>query len=132
MTKLTDAMKTLIAENQCFVATANKQGIPDVGPKKSTRALDDETIIFNEGTGKRTFSNIKENPIVAIAVVNKERTEGFRFFGHAGIVTSGPIFEKAKEMAAQLNRPAPLAVIAVKVEEIYNLKPGPTAGERIA
>ena len=131
MAKMTTEMRSMINANQCFVATSDKMGIPNVGPKKSTRVLDDETLIFIEATGKKTLENIKENPLVAIAVVDKERLTGFRFCGHAQIITSGTEFEKAKQLALQSNRPAPKAVITVKVEEIYNLKPGSTAGERI-
>ncbi len=131
MAKITALMRSMINSNQCFVATADKQCIPNVGPKISMKVLDDETLMFIEATGKKTFENIKENPIVSIAVVDKERLAGYRFCGHAQILTSGSEFEKAKQMALQANRPIPKAIIMVKVEDIYNLKPGSTAGQKI-
>jgi uncharacterized protein len=131
MAKITALMRSMINATPCFVATSDKTGRPNVGPKISTRVLDDETLMFIEATGKKTFENIKENPLVAIAVVDKERLTGFRFCGHAQVLTSGTEFEKAKQLALQANRPVPKAVVIVKVEEIYNLKPGSTAGQKI-
>ncbi|MCL4469168.1 MAG: pyridoxamine 5'-phosphate oxidase family protein [Deltaproteobacteria bacterium] len=131
MAKITAEMRSMINANQCFVATSDRTGKPNIGPKKSTKVLDDETLLFIETTGRKTLENIKENPLVAIAVVDKERLVGFRFVGHAEIITSGHEFEYAKQLALQANRPAPKAVITVKVEEIHNLRPGETAGQRI-
>ena len=131
MAKLTAGMKSMINTNLCFIATSDKTGKPNIGPKISTKVLDDETLMFIEATGKKTFENIRENPMVAIAVVEKERLLGYRFCGRAQIVTSGTEFENAKQRALQVNRPAPKAVVMIKVEEIYNLKPGSTAGQKI-
>ncbi|MCL4469377.1 MAG: pyridoxamine 5'-phosphate oxidase family protein [Deltaproteobacteria bacterium] len=88
MAKITAEMRSMINSNQCFVATSDKTGKPNIGPKKSTKVLDDETLLFIESTGKRTLENIKENPVVAIAVVDKERLVGFRFVGHAELESS--------------------------------------------
>ena len=37
MAKLTDAMKELVGTQQCWVATVNSDGTPNVAPKRSTR-----------------------------------------------------------------------------------------------
>ena len=37
MAKLTQEMKDLIGAQQCFVATVNPDGTPNIGPKRSTR-----------------------------------------------------------------------------------------------
>lgn len=44
-------MKDMISSQQCFIATVNKGGVPNVAPKRSTRFIDDNTIAFTEGTG---------------------------------------------------------------------------------
>ncbi len=54
MAKLTQEMKDMIGTQQCFIGTVSKTGIPNVAPKRSTRVFDDETLIFNEGTGGAT------------------------------------------------------------------------------
>lgn len=130
MALLTDAMQEMIKQHQCFVATADKAGRPNVGPKRSTQVLDDSTLMFAEATGKKTFQNLQENPQVAIAVVDREKMDGYRFVGTATIHTSGEIYDR---VAAQMQKAGikAQAVVTVQVEEIYSLKPG-QAGERIA
>ncbi|MGE5673503.1 MAG: pyridoxamine 5'-phosphate oxidase family protein [Mycobacterium leprae] len=132
MAQLTDAMKEMIATQQCFVATVREDGLPSVGPKRSTRVLNDETIVFNEGTAKGTYANLKRFPKVAIAVVDREIMDGYRFVGTATVHESGAVYEKAAAASVAAGRPAPRAIVTVAVEEIYSLKPGPTAGARIA
>lgn len=130
MAKLTQEMKDLVAAQQCFVATVNADGTPNLGPKRSTRVLDDEHLAFNEGTGKQTWENIRRGSKVAIAVVDREKLRGFRFLGSATAVTTGDLYDQAVALAKQRGMPAPKAVIRVHVERIFNLSV-PGAGEEI-
>jgi uncharacterized protein len=132
MAKLTEEMKQMIATQQCFVATVAADGMPNVGPKRSTRVLDDQTLLFNEGTARHTYENLKVNPKVAVAVVNREVLDGYRFVGTATLHESGALYEQVAEASRQAGRPAPKAAVTIAVEEIYSLKPGPMAGTRIA
>ncbi len=131
MAKLTQEMKDLIAAQQCFVATVNADGTPNVGPKRSTRVIDDEHIAYNEATAKQTWSNVNKGSKVAIAVVDREKLRGFRFMGTPEIVTSGKLYEDAASLAQKVGRPAPKAVINIRIEKIFNLSV-PGAGEQIA
>ncbi|HEY3364163.1 MAG TPA: pyridoxamine 5'-phosphate oxidase family protein [Symbiobacteriaceae bacterium] len=130
--KLTADMKQMIATQQCFIATVSPDGIPDVGPKGSTRVLDDETLMYIETTGRQTHTNVRNNGKVAIAVVNREMPDGYRFVGRATVHENGPIFEQAVRFTTENGRPAPKAAVTVAVEAIYTLRPGPTAGTQIA
>lgn len=132
MATLTQEMKDLVAAQQCFIATVNPDGTPNVGPKRSTRVLDDEHLAFNEVTSKQTWTNVKNGSKVAIAVVDRETMRGFRFVGTPETVTSGQVFEQAAETMKARGMTAPLtAVVKVKVEKIYNLGM-PGAGERMS
>ena len=131
MAKLTQEMKDLIAAQQCFIATVNPDGTPNIGPKRSTRVLDDEHLAYNEFTGKRTWGNVQNGSMVAIAVVDREKLKGFRFVGSPEVITSGELYEQA--VAAAAKRPgmaSPKAVIKIKIAKIYNLGV-PGAGEEI-
>ncbi|MGE5576848.1 MAG: pyridoxamine 5'-phosphate oxidase family protein [Syntrophothermus sp.] len=130
MAMLTDDMKKMIETQQCFIATVDPAGIPNIGPKRSTRVLDDNTLVFNEATGKHTYNNIRVNPKVAVAVVNRDILDGYRFVGTATIHESDELYNKAAENAVKAGFPKPKAVITVDVEEVYSLKPA-TAGKRI-
>jgi predicted pyridoxine 5'-phosphate oxidase superfamily flavin-nucleotide-binding protein len=132
MAKLTQEMKDMILTQQCFHATVSKEGIPNNAPKRSTRVFDDETLIFSEGTGKTTFRNILDGSKVSVAVVNREILDGYKFLGTPEVLTEGPVFEKSAEMSQKAGMPRPKAVVLIHIKEIYSLKPGPTAGIRIA
>lgn len=131
MLQLTQEMKEMILTQQCFHATVNKEGIPNNAPKRSTRVFDDQTLIFNEGVGGTTFRNILDGSKVAVAVVNREILDGYRFIGTPEVLTSGEIYEKYAEMSLKAGMPKPKAVILIHIDEIYSLKPGPMAGKRI-
>ncbi len=132
MTRLTQEMKELIAAQQCFVATVNPDGTPNIGPKRSTRVLDDEHLAFNEATGKRTWSNVQNGSTVAIAVVDREKMKGFRFVGIPEVITSGDLYEQAVAAAAKRpGLPPPKAVVKIKIAQIYNLG-FPGAGDELA
>ncbi len=131
MAKLTQEMKDLIATQQCFVATINPDGTPNIGPKRSTRVLDDDRLAFNEGTARQTWTNICKGSKVAIAVVDRDKLRGYRFLGTPEVVTAGQIYEDAAALAKKAGRPSPKAVVTVRIEKIFNLSI-PGAGEQIA
>ncbi len=130
MAKLTQEMKDMVASQQCFVATVNEDGTPNIGPKRSTRVLDGEHLAYNEGTAKLTWANVKRGSKVAIAVADRETLKGFRFVGTPEIIDSGGLYEEAVAMARERGFPPPAAVVKVRVERIYNLGV-PGAGEEI-
>ncbi len=76
MALLTQEMKDLISTQQCFIATVNADGTPNLRPKRSTRVLDDEHLMFTEVTGKRMWTNVLNGSKVAMAVVDRERVRG--------------------------------------------------------
>jgi len=131
MAKLTQEMKEMILTQQCFLATVSIEGVPNNAPKRSTRVFEDETLIFNEGTGGVTYRNILDGSKVAVAVVNREILDGYRFLGTPEVLTSGDIYEKAAEASLKANMPKPKAAILVHIDEIFSLKPGPGAGKKI-
>ena len=131
MSKLTPAMKEMIMNQQCFHATVSKEGIPNNAPKRSTRVFDDETLIFTEGTGGNTYQNILDGSKVAVAVVNREILDGYRFIGTPEVITDGELYDKTSEMSLKAGMPMPKAVILIHIDEIHSLKPGPLAGKKI-
>lgn len=132
MAQLTQEMKDMVMSQQCFHATVSIDGVPNNAPKRSTRIFDDSTLIFNEGVGGTTYRNILDGSKVAVAVVDREKLDGFRFVGTPEVFTEGELYEQSAEMSVKAGMPKPKAVILVHIEEIYSLKPGPMAGKKIA
>ncbi len=132
MAKLTQEMKEMILTQQCFLATISIDGVPNNAPKRSTRIFDDETLIYNEGTGGATYKNILDGSKVAVAVVNREILNGYRFLGTPEVLTSGDVYEQASEASVKAGMPKPKAAILIRIDEIHSLKPGPGAGKKIS
>ena len=102
-----------------------------MAPKRSTRVLNDNALIFNEGTGGRTYANVKRGSKVAVSVVNREILDGYRFIGTPEFLDNGELFDQAAAMAAKLGMRTPLGVVVIHIDEIHSLKPGPMAGKKI-
>ena len=125
MAKLTEEIKSFIAEREAFIATASADGMPNIGAKGSTQVLDDEHIVFYELTGGRTWENLQVNPRVAIAVADRSTIKGYRLTGKAELVTEGELYDGAKKMAEMLKIPVPpKAAVKIKIDEIYDLGAG--------
>lgn len=131
MSQITQEMQTMIESQQCFHATVSTDGIPNNAPKRSTRVFDETTLMFTEGTGGRTYQNILDGSHVAVAVVNTDILDGYRFLGIPEVFTSGDLYEQAATRSREAGMPQPTAVVLISVDEIHSLKPGPMAGKKI-
>jgi predicted pyridoxine 5'-phosphate oxidase superfamily flavin-nucleotide-binding protein len=131
MVNVTGEMRGLIEKGLAFVGTADRNGKPNLAPKGSLRLGDAETLVFAEGVGKKTLQNLRENPEVAVAVVDREKMVGYQFKGKAEIIESGLLYDTVAKLAQERGRPKPIAAVKIKIGEIYSLIPGPMAGERI-
>jgi len=127
MTKLKTEIKTLFEQQLAVIATASKDGTPNLGPKGSMHVFDDETLAYSEGTAEKTLRNLKENPKVAVMVVDREKVDGYQVKGTAELLTSGDFFEEVAKKQEQRKRPRPKYVVKIRIEEIYSVKPGMTA-----
>jgi predicted pyridoxine 5'-phosphate oxidase superfamily flavin-nucleotide-binding protein len=133
MVRLTADMKEAFSKMKVFpVATATKDGAPNVVPLAMVRLVDDETIWITDNFMNKSMSNLRVNPKVAIYIWGPEIKGCFQIKGVTSIKNSGPEYE---EMKADLNRKRPelpgRSLVIVKITEVYECKPGPTAGAKI-
>jgi predicted pyridoxine 5'-phosphate oxidase superfamily flavin-nucleotide-binding protein len=90
MTTLTPDMKRVIAEQKLgFVATVNADGTPNLSPKGTMQALDDQHIVFADIRSPGTMANIARNPAIEINFVDPFSRKGYRFKGRARVVAKG-------------------------------------------
>jgi uncharacterized protein len=127
MAKLNSEVKSMFEKQLAIVATSSKDGIPNVGPKGSLYVFDDETLTYSEGTGEKTLRNIKENPKVAVIILDRDKADGYQVKGTTEILTCGDFFEKVAIRQTERKRPRPKHVVKISVEEVYSIKPGLTA-----
>ena len=131
MVTLTREMKNMMPTQQCFVGTVSFDGTPNVAPKRSTRVLSENSLIFTESTGGATYENIKRGSKISVSVVNRDILEGFRFIGNATIHENGELFDQAVATSMKVGTQKPYAVVVIIISEIHSLKPGPTAGKKV-
>ena len=117
-----------------WVATATREGVPNVTPKGTVRVLDDQHVVFADLFSLKTRQNLDQNPNVAVTVIDPSTHRGYQIKGKAELLSSGPLYEK---MAAELKQasaalPAPRYVVKISVESVYDQSVGPDAGKQIA
>ena len=134
MVALTEEMKTAFRTMKAFpVATASKEGWPNVVPIGFVEIVDDETIWIADNFMKKTLANIQENPKVSIYIWGPETKGCFQIKGDVEIRSSGPEFEKMQFTVRSKMAKAPAkSLLIMTIQEIYECTPGPQAGEKIA
>lgn len=133
MLKLTEEVKQTMAQTKTIpVATASKEGMPNVVPFAFIKCLDEDTLLFGDNFMDKSIKNLAENPYVAICVWDSENKRSYQIKGKATIETSGKVFD---EMVAWVKGVAPnmpaKSAITVKVSHVYITQPGPDLGKEL-
>jgi predicted pyridoxine 5'-phosphate oxidase superfamily flavin-nucleotide-binding protein len=130
MAKLPEEAKKIISGVvPAFVATASKNGKPNVSPKGSFRVLDDEHVVFAEMASPQTIANIRENPQVSVLVFDPDTWGGCRVSGKAQIIESGELLDSFKAQFAPLKMEVH-SVVKVKVEHTAIMPPMKTGSKK--
>ena len=119
MAKLSEEAKKAIGElGPSLVATASKDGKPNVSLKGSFRVLDDEHVIFADIASPGTTANLRENPQLSAIVFDAATRKGCRIWGKAEeILDSGNLFDTISAEYAS-KRMKVQHVVKVKVDEV--------------
>src|SRR5215217_2740346 len=76
-----------------FVATICPDGTPNLSPKGTTIAWDEDHLAFADIHSPGTTKNLLINPSIEINVVDVFTRKGFRFKGIAEVLRKGDLFE---------------------------------------
>ena len=135
MAKMTDKMQELF-NKVCTVviATATAEGKPNAVPVNAKKVIDDETILISDQYFNKTLTNMRTNPQVSI--MYWEGFKGYQLKGSVIIETSGRQYEDTArwidEVSTKLGVPLKSkGAVIFKIEEIYDLSPGPNAGKQL-
>lgn len=134
MVKLNDDMVGEIKESKLFfLATASKNGEPNVVPIGMLILQEDhENVWIVDNFMKKTHDNLKENPIAAFSVYNKDGKCTFQIKGKVTIENSGKDYEWARDFAHAKKKELPAKnLVKMKIEKVYSVQPGPDAGKLI-
>ena len=127
---MSEEMQDMINENMVHLATASKDGKPNVVPVGGIRAISDSELLIVDVLFDKTKKNLLDNPQVAIAVEALGKgtpPRGYQLKGRAKIFTTGEMFERAEKMVEDMKKRwrghADLKVksaVLVEVDEIYS------------
>jgi uncharacterized protein len=136
MTKLPNELRDLLAGGHTvWVATVGPDGMPNVAIKGSGALLDDEHIYFADMYGRKTRDNLVHDRRVAVGVHDRQRRIAMQVKGHAELIDKGTVFAQANERLARLSDdmhlPPMKYLVRISVESVWDMTPGPHAGEQI-
>jgi predicted pyridoxine 5'-phosphate oxidase superfamily flavin-nucleotide-binding protein len=129
-------MKTEIQEvlgsRIIYLATASKNGIPNVVPIGGKKVIDDQALLIVDVLLNKTKQNIFENPLVAIIVedLKREKPISYQLKGSAKLYTDGEYLQQAIEISenawAKGRKGGPpkkykvRSAVLVTIDEIYS------------
>ena len=87
---LTEDMKRVIRQQKIgYVATVCADGTPNLSPKATMVALDDDHIIFADIRSPNTAENLARMPVLEINFIDPFSRRGYRFKGTAQYAAHG-------------------------------------------
>ena len=133
MARLTAEMKEAFSRMKIFpVATASKDGTPNVIPIGVVELVSDDTIWITDNFMNKSLENLHANPKIALYVWGPEIKGCFQIKGRATVKTSGGDFDAMKEKINKKNPALPArSLIIVKITDVFECQPGPKAGSKI-
>jgi hypothetical protein len=127
-----DVRETLEKQKPVPIATASKDGIPNVVFVGLLKIVDDETLMLADNFFYKTAANLMENPKISILCYNSETKKSFQIKGSAMVCKEGPSFNDMRNWVHGINPKLPAkACVMVKVDEIYDAMWGPAAGKKL-
>jgi len=92
---LTTQIKEFVQKTKLgFIATVCPDGTPNLSPKGTTIAWDDDHLAFADIHSPVTVQNLLNNPAVEINIVDVFTRKGYRFKGTAKIFSEGNLFNE--------------------------------------
>jgi len=100
-----------------LVATAGKDGAPNLAFKGSLMVWDKDHLAFWERAKGETLHDLEENPKIAALYRNREAGKMWRFWGVAELHTSGDLRDRvmARTIQAELDRDPERTGVAVVI-----------------
>ena len=134
MVKIPQYVQDFFPGKMGWVATATREGVPNVTPKGSVKVLDDQHLIFMDLFSLKTRQNLEQNKQVAVTVIDPATHKGYQVKGTAELISGGPLYEQLaaglKQTSAGL--PTPKYVVKISVESVYDQSVGAESGKQIA
>jgi uncharacterized protein len=133
MGRLTEDAKRVLAQTTVIpVATASKDGLPNVVPMTFVKTLDDSAVLIADNFMDKGARNLEENPHVALCVWDLETSRAYQVKGTAEVYRTGSLFDETvawvKETKPDI---ATRAAVVVRVTNVFVCHSGPDRGKDV-
>jgi uncharacterized protein len=119
-----------------WVCSVDRDGTPNVSIKASAGLVDDDHLYFADMFSRKTRWNLETDKRVAVGVHDPERGVALQIKGTAELLTHGEIFDlvcaRVASQGAELELPPVRYVVEISVDSVWDMSPGPNAGQQIA
>ncbi|MBI0584159.1 MAG: pyridoxamine 5'-phosphate oxidase family protein [Methanomassiliicoccus sp.] len=133
MAKLTPEMQELFKSTKYFpLATASKDGEPNVVPVGSVFLMDPETIWIGNQFMDTTLKNVIDNPRASLYVWTQGVKGCLKIKGDVTVMTEGEDYARMKGFVSA--RKAELkcrSLLILNITEVYECSSGADAGKRL-
>jgi hypothetical protein len=115
-----DVLRVLAQTEVVPVATASRDGEPNVVPMTFVKPLDDSAVLVADNYMDKAAANLAENPRIAICVWDLESKRAYQIKGRAEVLRDGPVYDEMVGWvkAKKPDGPAKAAVV-LRVEHVF-------------
>ena len=123
MQKISKSVKNFLNTQKLgYVATVSEDGTPNLSPKGTIIAWDENTLAFADIRSPNTIKNLEKNPNLEINVVNPLLRKGFRFKGKGTIISDGQTYDAILSHYRENGIKSPIgAIVLVETSEILEV-----------
>ena len=133
MVKMPPEVKEALAKQKPIpIATATKDGTPNVVFIGLMKVVDDETLLIVDNFFLKTAANLSENPRISVLCYDTDTKKSYQIKGSTKVLKAGPQFDEMRKWVQSVNPKLPAkAAVVIKIEAVYDAMWGPTAGKLI-
>ena len=133
MGRLTEDAKRVLAQMKVVpVATASKNGLPNVVPMTFVKPLDDWAVLIADNFVDKGARNLEENPHVAFCAWDLETKRAYQVKGTAEVHSAGSVFDETVAWV-QESEPdiATKAAVVVRITNVFVCHSGADRGKDV-
>lgn len=127
-----DVLRVLAQTKVVPVATASRDGVPNVVPMTFVKALDDSAVLVADNFMDKGAKNLEENPRVAVCVWDMETKRAYQIKGEAEVQRSGQVYDDTAAWVHESKPDTdPKAAVVLRVRNVYVCHSGADRGKDV-
>jgi hypothetical protein len=127
-----DVLRVLAQTKVVPVATASKDGAPNVVPMTFVKPLDDSAVLLADNYMDKGAGNLADNPRLALCVWDLETKRAYQIKGEAEILRSGRLYDDTVAWVHETKPDTtPKAAVVLHVTNVYVCHSGPDRGKDV-